>query len=187
MATTLKVQGLSLMDPATYDDAMYLDYDATNGQVAFSAQQVASIESYMAFVAPYSSATGNVYLGPEEYLIGGLTRNGNLKFTDAPTNQGTFDAMVYLITPDGSSLNYMTNYWNYLEWEPYTETASTKSMMKFEAPKTFKPTLKQGFTPRRTYKTELNIQPKPVEKRSAIGSKSVVLNNNLPISNLTRR
>ena len=186
-ATTLKVQGLSLMDPATYDDAMYLDYDATNGQIAFSAQQVASIESYMAFVAPYSSATGNVYLGPEEYLIGGLTRNGNLKFTDAPTNQGTFDAMVYLITPDGSSLNYMTNYWNYLEWEPYTETASTKSMMKFEAPKTFKPTLKQGFTPRRTYKTELNIQPKPVEKRSAIGSKSVVLNNNLPISNLTRR
>ena len=27
-ATTLKVQGLSLMNPATYDDAMYLDYDA---------------------------------------------------------------------------------------------------------------------------------------------------------------
>ena len=185
--TTLKVQGLSGTDPAEYDDTMYLDYDAASGQVAFSAQQVANYDPYMAFVAPYNSVTGNVYLGPEEYLIGGLTRNGGLKFTDASTNQGTYDAMVYLITPDGSQIGYLTGYWNYLEWEPYTETASTKSMMKFEAPKTFKPTLKQGFTPRRTYKTELNIQPKPVEKRSAIGSKSVVLNNNLPTFNLTRR
>ena len=177
-ATTLKVQGLSLMNPATYDDAMYLDYDAASGQIAFSAQQVAPIESYMAFVAPYNSVSGNVYLGPEEYLIGGLTRNGVLKFVDAPTNQGTFDAMVYLFTPDGNQLGYMTNYWNYLEWEPYTETASTKSM-KFEAPKTFKPTLKQGFTPRRTYKTELNIKPQPAQKRNA-SSLRTKMNVSLP-------
>ncbi len=186
-AATLKVQGLSGVDPAEYDDTMYLDYDASNGQVSFSAQQVANYDPYMAFVAPYNTSTGNVYLGPDEYLVGGLTSNGILKFTDAPTNQGTWDSMVYLITPDGQQLGFLTGYWNYLEWEPYTETASTKSLMKFEAPKAFKPTLKQGFTPRRTYKTELNIKPQPVEKRAAVGSKSVVLNNNLPTFNLIRK
>ena len=186
-AATLKVQGLSGVDPAEYDDTMYLDYNADNGQISFSFQQVADVDPYMAFVAVYNSATGYVNLGPDEYLVGGLTSNGTLKLTDAPTNQGTWDSMIYLITPDGQQIGTLTDYWNYLEWEPYTETASTKSMMKFEAPKTFKPTLKQGLTPRRTYKTELNIQPKPVEKRSAIGSKSVVLNNNLPTFNLTRR
>ncbi len=183
----LKVQGLSGTDPASYDDTMYLDYDAANGQVVFSFQQVADVPTeegfYMGVVAPYDYTTN--MLGRES-LIGGLTRSGILKFTDAPTNEGTYNSMIYLMT-DGQGFGMLTGYWNYLEWEPYTDTASTKSLMKFEAPKTFKPTLKQGFTPRRTYKTELNIQPKPVEKRSAVGSKSVVLNNNLPTFNLTRR
>lgn len=183
----LKVQGLSGLDPASYDDTMFLDYDASNGQVVFSFQQVADVPTeegfYMGVVAPYDYTTN--MLGRES-LIGGLTRSGILKFTDAPTNEGTYNSMIYLMT-DGQGFGMLTGYWNYLEWEPYTDTASTKSLMKFEAPKTFKPTLKQGFTPRRTYKTELNIQPKPVEKRSAVGSKSVVLNNNLPTFNLTRR
>ena len=118
---------------------------------------------YMAFVSPFDYTTN--MLGMEGF-IGGLTSNGVLKFTDAPTNEGTYNSMVYLVTPDGSSFNFLTGYWNYLEWEPYTETASTKPMLQFEAPKTFKPTLKQGkptlkqgMTPRRTYRTELNIQP----------------------------
>ena len=161
---TLKVQGLSLMDPATYDDAMYLDYDAASGQVVFSFQQVASIDGYYAFVSPFESTTN--MLGMESF-IGGLTRNGTLKFTDAPTNQGTYDSMTYLVSSDGQRFSMMTGYWNYLEWEPYTETASTKSMMRFEAPKTFQPTVKQGFKSRRTYKTELNIQPQPVQKKAS--------------------
>lgn len=163
-ATTLKVQGLSLMDPAEYDDTMYLDYDAASGQVGFSFQQVASIDGYYAFVAPFISTAGRLNT---ESLVGGLTRNGTLKFTDAPTNQGSYDSMIYLISPDGQQFGMMTGYWNYLEWQPSTETASTRSMMKFEAPKTFKPTVKQGFKPRRTYKTELNIQPQPVQKKAS--------------------
>ena len=165
---TLKVQGLSLMDPAEFDDTMYLDYDPASGQVSFFFQQMAStvmIEDvpYMAFVSPFDYTTN--MLGMEGF-IGGLTSNGVLKFTDAPTNEGTYNSMVYLVTPDGSSFNFLTGYWNYLEWEPYTETASTKPMLQFEAPKTFKPTLKQGMTPRRTYKPELKLQPQPAQQKA---------------------
>ena len=175
-ATTLKVQGLSLMNPATYDDAMYLDYDAASGQVVFNFQQVApDPEGYLGFVAPFNSAEGTLSM---ESLIGGLTRNGVLKFTDAPTNQGTYDSMIYLISPNGQQFGMMTGYWNYLEWEPYTETASTKSL-KFAAPKTFKPTVNKGFTPRRTYKTELNIKPQPAQKRNA-SSLRTKMNVSLP-------
>ena len=165
---TLKVQGLSLMDPAEFDDTMYLDYDPASGQVSFFFQQMAStvmIEDvpYMAFVSPFDYTTN--MLGMEGF-IGGLTSNGVLKFTDAPTNEGTYNSMVYLVTPDGSSFSFLTGYWNYLEWEPYTETASTKPMLQFEAPKTFKPTLKQGMTPRRTYKPELKLQPQPAQQKA---------------------
>ena len=165
---TLKVQGLSLMDPAEFDDTMYLDYDPASGQVSFFFQQMAStvmIEDvpYMAFVSPFDYTTN--MLGMEGF-IGGLTSNGVLKFTDAPTNEGTYNSMVYLVTPDGSSFSFLTGYWNYLEWEPYTETASTKPMLQFEAPKTFKPTLKQGMTPRRTYKPELKLQPQPAQPKA---------------------
>ena len=156
------------MDPAEFDDTMYLDYDPASGQVSFFFQQMAStvmIEDvpYMAFVSPFDYTTN--MLGMEGF-IGGLTSNGVLKFTDAPTNEGTYNSMVYLVSPDGSSFNFLTGYWNYLEWEPYTETASTKPMLQFEAPKTFKPTLKQGFTPRRTYKPELKLQPQPAQPKA---------------------
>ena len=156
---TLMVQGLSLMEPAEFDDTMYLDYDAASGQVVFSFQQVNSyMDVYQTFVTPFNSVTGEFAM---ESLVGGLTRNGVLKFADAPTNQGTYDSMLYIVN-DGSSWLLLSGYWNYLEWEPYTETASTKSL-QFVAPKTFKTTVKQGFTPRRNYQPELKLQPQPAQ------------------------
>lgn len=159
---TLKVQGLSGVDPAEYDDTMYLDYDAASGQVAFFAQQVASIDNLVTLVTPFNSSEG--LLSTAEGFVGGLTRNGSLKFTDAPTNQGTYDSMIYLLVDNGYGM--LTGYWNYLEWQPATEAASARST-KFVAPKTFKPTVKKGFKPRRTYKPELNLKAQPVQKKAS--------------------
>lgn len=159
---TLKVQGLSGVDPAEYDDTMYLDYDAASGQVAFFAQQVASYAGYVTLVTPLNSS--ELTLSTTEGFVGGLTRNGSLKFTDAPTNQGTYDSMIYLLVDNGYGM--LTGYWNYLEWQPATGAASARST-KFVAPKTFKPTVKKGFKPRRTYKPELNLKAQPVQKKAS--------------------
>lgn len=159
-ATTLAVQGLTAGMMGDYDDTMLLSYDETNGWVRFDLQQVASFSGYSVLVAAYNSETGDF---SDEGLIGGLDKAGNLKFLNDESNQGKYDAMVYLAT-DGQSMMYLTGYWNNLLWAPYSTSAQQASFNRTSALSFQK--VEQGFVPRRTYKTELNIQPKPRTNKS---------------------
>lgn len=160
-ATTLAVQGLTAGMMGDYDDTMLLSYDEETGWVRFDLQQVASFSGYNVLVAAYNSETREF---GEEGLIGGLDKAGNLKFLNDESNQGKYDAMVYLAT-DGQSMMYLTGYWNNLLWAPYSTSAQQASFNRTSALSFQK--VEQGFVPRRTYKTELNIQPKPVTKKTS--------------------
>ena len=160
-ATTLAVQGLTAGMMGDYDDTMLLSYDEETGWVRFDLQEVASFSGYSVLVASYNSETGEF---SEEGLIGGLDKAGNLKFLNDESNQGKYDAMVYMAT-DGQSMLYLTGYWNNLLWAPYSTSAQQASFNRTSALSFQK--VEQGFVPRRTYKTELNIQPKPVTKKTS--------------------
>ena len=160
-ATTLAVQGLTAGMMGNYDDTMLLSYDKETGWVRFDLQQVANFSGYSVLVAAYNSETGDF---SEEGLIGGLDKAGNLKFLNDESNQGKYDAMVYLAT-DGQQMMYLTGYWNNLLWEPYAASATQASFNRTSALSFQK--VEQGFVPRRTYKTELNIQPKPRTSKAA--------------------
>lgn len=171
--TTLAVKGLSLM--SDYDDTMYLSYDKETGWVSFGFQQVAGLEGYDIYVAPFDSAEG--MLSTADGFIGGISQTGSLLFLNDTANEGTFDSMVYLVY-DGTGFGMMSGYWNTLEWAPYS--ASTSAVPASFDQVTFGnfQKVEQGFVPRRTYKTELNIQPKPRTNR-ANGTNSVTFDANL--------
>lgn len=159
-ATTLAVQGLTAGMMGDYDDTMLLSYDKETGWVRFDYQQVAGFAGYSVFVVAYNSETGEF---SDEGLIGGLDKAGNLKFLNDESNEGKYDAMVYMAT-DGQQPLYLTGYWNNLVWAPYSESAQQASFNRTSALSFQK--VEQGFVPRRTYKTELNIQPKPRTNKS---------------------
>lgn len=158
--TTLLVQGLSIVKD--YDDTMALEYDSETGFLIFEFQQVASINGYYGFVSPFNSETMEFGTKAGESLIGGLSKDGILTFLNNPANAGTYDSMVYVKSPDGKQLGFMTGYWNYLEWTPVTPAASFGSLNNVSFNTGFK-VVKQGNTPRRTYKTELNLKSSPVQ------------------------
>lgn len=157
--TTLLVQGLSIADG--YDDTMALGYDAETGFLVFQFQQVASTQGYFGFVAPFNSAAGKVATKAEEMLIGGVTKEGTLMFINSPANEGAYDAMVYIISPDGKQLGFMTGYWNGLEWSPAANPATYGMLGSISMDNGFK-TVNKGIIPRRLYKTELNLRATPV-------------------------
>lgn len=172
---TLAVRGLAaISEEDNYDDTMYLSYDAENGWVVFQSQQVASYMGMAGVVVVQDSETS---MFNTESLIGGLTKTGNLKFLNDENNQGVYDSMIYLFT-DGTSYYYVSG-WNYLEWEPYAAAASTKAVTSFSNKALDKAKVEKGFTPRRTYKTELNIKPQPAQKRNA-SSLRTKMNVSLP-------
>ena len=159
-ANTLAVQGLTAGMMGDYDDTMLLSYDKETGWVRFDYQQVAGFAGYSVFVVAYNSETGEF---SDEGLIGGLDKAGNLKFLNDESNEGKYDAMVYMAT-DGQQPLYLTGYWNNLVWAPYSTSAQQASFNRTSALSFQK--VEQGFVPRRTYKTELNIQPKPRTNKS---------------------
>lgn len=160
--TTLLVQGLSIVKD--YDDTMALEYDAETGFLNFEFQQVASINGYYGFVSPFNSETMGLGTKTGESLIGGLNKDGVLTFINNPANTGIYDSMVYVKSPDGKQLGFMTGYWNYLEWAPVTPAASFGSLSNVSFNTGFK-VVEQGITPRRTYKTELNLKSSPIQSQ----------------------
>lgn len=162
-ASTLTVKGLSAMNG--YDDTMELLYDETTGLLRFNYQELASYQGYPTMIAVYNSADQSL---SDEGLIGGLTKDGKLKFLNDESNQGVYDGMIYLVVVDGE-LYMLSGYWNTLTWIPATQ-GSTRSFstdwntsIDFSANKT----VKFGFEPRRIYNTELNIRPVPVKHNVA--------------------
>ncbi len=173
--TTLSVQGLTGGLLGDYDDTIYLTYDESTGWVRFDFQQVTSIQGYTSVVAVFNTSSNQL---SSEGLYGGINRAGNLQFVNDAMNQGKYDAMMYLYNPDGSGYYSMTGYWTNLEWAPYS--ASTSAVPASFDQVTFGnfQKVEQGFVPRRTYKTELNIQPKPRTNR-ANGTNSVTFDASL--------
>ena len=151
--TTLAVKGLS--GAADYDDTMLLSYDTQTGWIRFSAQEVASLQGFQVFVFPYNSETGEFN---EESLIGGITKSGTFKFLNDESNEGKYDAMVYVVNT-GNGYSYLTGYWNFLEWGSNT-AAATKSVTSFGLNMR---SIKHGFTPRRVYNNNLDMQPQPIQ------------------------
>lgn len=152
--TTLAVKGLS--GAADYDDTMLLSYDTQTGWIRFSTQEVASLQGFQVFVFPYNSETGEFN---EESLIGGITKSGTLKFLNDESNEGKYDAMVYVVNT-GNGYSYLTGYWNFLEWGSNTAAAATKSVTSFGLNMR---SIKHGFTPRRVYNNNLDMQPQPIQ------------------------
>ena len=155
---------------------MALEYDAETGFLNFEFQQVASINGYYGFVSPFNSETTALGTKSGESLIGGLSKDGVLTFLNNPANAGTYDSMVYVKSPDGKQLGFMTGYWNYLEWAPVTSAASFSSLNNVSFNTGFK-VVEQGITPRRTYKTELNLKSSPVQPQELSTNIQVPIHN----------
>lgn len=162
--TALLVQGLSITDG--YDDTMVLAYDAETGFLSFGFQQVASYSKYYGFVAPFNSTTVKVATAEKESLVGGLSKEGVLTFINNPANTGTYDAMVYIISPDKQQLGFLSGFWNYLEWKPANNTTASFHPLDNVSFSTGFKSVEKGITPRRTYKTELKLKASPVQKRT---------------------
>lgn len=170
-ANTLALQGLS-GGISGYDDTIYLTYDETTGWVRFDFQRAADYQGYYTYAASFNSETGSF---STEGLIGGLNKAGNLMFLNDESNEGKYDAMIYIATPDGEQFLTLSGYWNNLIWEPNAEGAEQTSLNAISM-KSLKP-VEKGIAPRRTYKTELNIQPKP--RTNKAGTKNVTLDNSM--------
>ena len=176
---TLQVSGLS---GTGRDDAVQLGYDAESGLLTFATQPSGMLdENTMLGISPFNSVT-TAYDGEgTESLVGGLTEDGTLKFINSSSNQSIWDSMVYLALDSntGSLLGMFTGAWNLLDWTPYAGGMSTLALQQqpfsMEAP--FKPVTKQ-MVPRRTYKTELNMEATPatqIRSRQAMDAPQVML------------
>lgn len=177
--TTLLVQGLSLMND--YDDTMALTYIPETGFLQFGFQEVAAIQGYYAFVAPFNIAEQKIGLEVNETLIGGLTKDGKLRFVNNPESNSVFDAMVYLVSPDGQQLGYMSGYWNNLEWLPGSSASSFRSFNTSSLAPTFN-TVEIGTVPRRTYNTELEMKALPVQEMNVVRKFASPVKHDLSLS-----
>ena len=77
--------------------------------------------------------------------------------------------MVYVVNT-GNGYSYLTGYWNFLEWGSDTAAAATRSTSSFGLNMK---SIKHGFTPRRVYNNNLDIQPQPIQNhlsRNAFGN-----------------
>lgn len=162
-ASTLTVKGLSAMNG--YDDTMELVYDETTGLLRFNYQELASYQGYPTMVAAYNSADQSL---SDEGLIGGLTKDGKLKFLNDESNQGVYDGMIYLVVVEGQ-IYMLSGYWNTLTWIPATQSSTRSFSPEFNTAIDFSTNkaVKFGFKPRRIYNTELNIRPVSVKHNTA--------------------
>lgn len=175
---TLLVKGLSLLED--YDDTMQLDYDSETGYLSFAFQQVASIDGYYGFVAPFNSATSSVGTKAGESLVGGLTKDGVLTFLNNPANTGVYDSMVYLVSPDGKNIQFMSGYWNALAWASANAASSSSSLetLKFN---TNSKSVEKNIVPKRIYKTELNLNASPIRSQMTSTQIQIVPNGSFSL------
>ena len=175
---TLLVKGLSLLKD--YDDTMLLDYDSETGYLSFAFQQVASIDGYYGFVAPFNSATSSVGTKAGESLVGGLTKDGVLTFLNNPANTGVYDSMVYLVSPDGKNIQFMSGYWNGLAWASANAASSSSSLetLKFN---TNSKSVEKNIVPKRIYRTELNLNASPIRPQMTSTQTQIVPNGDFSL------
>lgn len=151
---TLLVNGLS--GARDYDDTMALTYDQENGYLYFNMQQCGDIQGFSSMIAPFDTQSGSL---DDERLIGGLTKDGKLKFLNDESNEGIYDAMIYVVLV-GDQPSPLTGYWNNLIWTPYKNEASSfvTELDKVKVSLDFK-AISRDVTPRRHYTKDLKINP----------------------------
>ena len=179
---SLNVSGLSFTG---MPDDILLGYDAESGLLTFYPQttttpfELPGVGTVILGAASFNSATTGYDMESESFT-GGLTEDGKLKFINSSLNQGVWDSMIFLLfNTQGSLLGMASGYWNNLDWSPYTGGTSTLALqqqpLSMEAP--FKALTKQ-MVPRRTYKTELNMEATPatqIRSRQAMDAPQVML------------
>lgn len=156
---TLAVSGLSVVDA---NDMILLDYDNESGLLTFQAQEVPTlsplVDNLPVMIVPFNSASGG--LTTTDTFIGGITADGILKFVNNSANKGIWDTMCFIVI-EGNNATMFTGLWNYIDWIPYT-AKSVSSVFKAQ-PSLHNVVLNRDIMPRRTYKTELNITPIPLQ------------------------
>ena len=155
--TTLRVKNLSGLAAAPYADDIFFTYNPSDGLISFAPQEAAPYENLPVITAVMDSET--MQMSDTETLVGGLMRDGSLKFLNSESNDGVWDAMVYIIFENNQA--YILNDYTGLIWTPAeTTTQSFKSATKGNFNRQ---SLKKGITPRRSFDTDLQIKPQPVK------------------------
>lgn len=160
-ATTLLVNGLSVM--RDYDDTVELFYDSQTGYLEFGFQQVTPYEETTCYAAVFDSEKFSLSTSPTETFIGGLTKDGVLTFLNNPSNEGVYDAMIFLKYSGGFSL--LSGFWNYLEWTPIVPATSSFNALNLNINSVSIPVEAGVASKKRTYNTELNLKGTPVQKQ----------------------
>lgn len=154
-------------------DMVYLSYDAESGLLNFQAQRVDSLSSLVGnqrvLVVPFLSTAGK--LSGTDQLMGGLTADGGLKFMDYSGNAGTYDAMCFIVLND-DKVKSLSGNWTMLDWTPLAAQARLASFKV--QPGMSKEALKWDVAPRRSYVTELNVTPVPIQPKSELRMEIVV-------------
>lgn len=167
-----------------YDDMVELSYDPSTGWILFGFQQAGNIQNgdniYMTFAAPFDSKTMYLGSGASEVMIGGFDNDGNLQFLNNLTNSQEYDSMVYLLSPDGSQVGFLTGYWNVLSWNKISTNASFATMTKaINWGEEFGNIKSQQGKPvqRRVYQTTVNLQPVSIKSTYSLSTTEINYNN----------
>ena len=156
--TTLVASGLSALGVA---DDIVLQYNASNGLLTFTAQDVAPMGQYEdVFAAPVNYNTGYLTDDPNEKFIGGLKKDGSFSFINDEANESAWNAICFFAnTPNG--IGRLSDYAE-LVWTPLeTETKAASSLRSSNGLRQIG--VKIGNSPRRSFSTDLQIEPQPIK------------------------
>lgn len=118
---TLLVTGITGAESG-YEDTFALGYDKETGWLIFAPQEVASFQGYPSFIAVTNDEG---YFSDAEYLVGGLTQDGKLKFLNAKENEGKWDSFAFLYQAENGFGIFSPTY--RLQWTPYVPEAKTRA------------------------------------------------------------
>lgn len=156
--TTLVASGLSALGVA---DDVVLQYNASNGLLTFALQDVAPIGGYDAIAAPMDYNTTYVATDASEKLLGGLKKDGSFLFINDEANEGAWNSICFLAVQDGELLGMLSDYAE-LNWTPLeSETKAASSLRSSNGLR--QAGIKIGNSPRRSFSTDLQIEPQPVK------------------------
>lgn len=122
---TLLVKGI--IGESGYDDTFSLIYDKETSWVVLVPQDVASFGGSDCILAPMNVDEGK--LTTQEYLVGGLTKDGELKFLNSEENAGKWNAFAFFVIGDGG-VSVLSPYYDLL-WAPYSAEEESVSLSSF--------------------------------------------------------
>lgn len=124
---TLLVKGVVGADG--YDDTFVLQYDKETGWLILMPQNVASYNGSACILAPLDMATGGYTT--EDYFVGGLTKDGELKFLNSEENVDKWTSFAFLVQT-GQGVGLLSPFYD-LQWKPYVAQKSSSLLHGFSA------------------------------------------------------